>query len=597
VGTLRVLARLRPGATPAQAAAEATAAARSVERPLAATLLFGEGGPVEVRVAPLAERLTEDVRPALVVFSAGMLLVLLVSCANVANLFLSQSAGRSRELAVRAALGAGRLRLVRQLLTESLVVSLAGGACGALVAWMLVAALPALAPADFPRLRDVRVDAVFFAIALAGSTLVGLSAGIVPALRGSARAPASPLHGGDRRATDWRAGRLRSLLLVTEAALAVMLLVGAGLLGRSFVSLARVDPGYEPDRVLVGTVHLTGAAAEAGRGPAAVARILERVRALSGVAAAGAGTMTPLGDSIGISMLTLAGPPGPDGQLPRARALSTTVTPGYAEALGLRLRGGRLFRDGDGALETRPFIVNEAFVRTYLDDGQPVVGRRYENRFGLAAIEIVGIVGDALHGGFDAEFEPQIYFPQASDAGFRQTTLVVRTSDHPERIVPALRSIVADAEAGAALEAVAPLGARVAASMSQPRFAASVLGAFAALAAGLAATGLYGVLSFHVSRRRREIGIRAALGADRARILRLVLRQGMGVTAAGLALGLAASALGSRALEGMLFGVSRLDGWSFGAAAGLLALVAAAASLVPARRAAGVDPAEALRAE
>jgi predicted permease len=597
VSIMRALARLAPGATPEAAAAEATAVARSLERPMATRLLFGEGGPVEVRVGRLLDSMTGRIRPALLLLAAGIVVVLLIACANVANLFLSRSAARSRELAVRAALGAGRRRLLRQLLTESLVISLAGGALGIFTGWALTSAVPAFAPQGFPRLDDVRVDGWFLGAAFLVSTFVGLAAGAIPAFRGSAWALLPAMREGDARATAGQGRVARALLLAGEAALAVMLLVGAVLLARSFTALVRVDAGYDAGHVLVGTLYFSGAARQAGYGPAAVDRILTRVRAHPGAAAAGVSNMAPFSGVTAISGFTIPGQTGPDGQPVVARALSNTITPGYAEALGMQLRAGRFFGAGDGTSGTKPLIVNDAFVRTYLSDGRPVVGRRYQGLLRFDSVEIVGVVGDVLQGQLDAKPEPQIYFPQAPDAQTFQLTIAVRTAGDPSAFAPLLRSLVREADGAVALDAVGPLGARVADSVSQPRFAASVLGAFAVLAALLAATGLYGVLSYHVSQRRRELGVRAALGADRGRLMRLVLRQGLVVTGAGLVVGLAGAAAGTRLMGRLLFGVTPLDAISFAAAPALLGLVALAACLVPALRAAAVDPAEALKAE
>lgn len=598
INVMRALARLAPGATPEQAAAEATAAARSVERPMAAMLLFGEGGPVEVRVQPMLEDMTARVRPALLLLAVGIGLVLLIACANVTNLLLSRATSRARELAVRAALGAGRGRLVRQLLTESLVLALAGGTLGALLGWGLTALVPALAPANFPRLDGVQVDWRFLTVAFLAATFVGIAAGTIPALRASAAGTASAMRDGDLRVSTARGGLGRAILLGGEAALAVILLVAAVLLARSFATLVRVDPGYDPQHVLVGTLYLTGSAAEPGRGQALVASILDRVRASGSVVAAGASNMSPLSNVAAISGFTIPGQLGPDGNPVVARALTNRVTPGYTEALGMRLREGRWIQPGDETAGFGTMLVNEAFVRTYLSDGRPVVGRRYEGLFSeQGGVEIGGVVEDVLPGQLDGRPEPQIYLPQQTDGRLGMAMIAIRTTGDPASFVPTLRSIVRETDSSIALDAVEPLGARVSASVSQPRFAASVLGALAILAVLLAAAGLYSVLSYNVSQRRRELGVRAALGADRSRLMRLVLGQGLGVTSVGLVAGMAGAVGATRLLQGMLFGVSPLDMISFVSAPVLLGLVALAACLIPALRAAAADPAEALRAE
>jgi predicted permease len=596
VNFIRALARLKPGATPEQAAAEATAAARTAERPMAVNMLFGQGGPVEIRVVRLLDTITERIRPALLVLAGGILLVLLIACANVANLYLSRGTARSRELAVRAALGAGRRRLAGQLLTESLVISLAGGTIGAFVGWALTRAVPALAPVGFPRVDDVQVDVRFLGIALLVSLFVGVTAGLLPALRGSTAALSPALREGDTRTTAGRV-RARALLLAGEAALAVVLLVGAALLGRSFVALLHVDAGYDPDNVLLATLYLGGAAAEEGRGAEAVDRILGRIRAASGVAYAGASNMAPFSGVTAVSGFSLPGRTTPEGQPVIARALSNSITPGYAEALGMRLLEGRLLTEQDRSGGIRPMLVNDAFVRTYLRDERQVIGMRFPRLFSDEGAAIVGIVADVLQGQLDAKPEPQLYLPAQRTQTIQQMTLAVKTSGDPTAFVPTLRALVGSTEPAAAVDSAGTLAARVSESVGQPRFAAAALGAFAALALALAATGLYGVLSYTVSQRRREMGVRAALGARRGQIVGLILRQGLAVTSLGLALGIAAALAATRLVEGMLFGVSRLDVASFAIGPALLLLVAVAACLVPARRAASIDPAEALRAE
>lgn len=603
VSVMFVLARLRPGVTPEQAAAEGTAIARAQERPLAADMLFGKGGPVQVNVRGLAAEATSRVRPAMLVLFAGVGLLLLVACANVANLFLSRGAGRSREMAVRAALGAGRGRLVRQLLTESMTFALAGGALGVALAFVLVRALPVLAPAEFPRLEQVALDGGALLVTLAASLLVGILAGLLPALRGARHGIGAAMRHSDVRTMAGGGGRVRSALLVAEAALAVMLLVGAGLVGRSFAALTRVDAGYEPSNVLMGEVYLTGAAA-AGRRPEQFAtELLARVRAMPGVSAAGIGNMAPFGNSAYITGFTIPGSIGPDGKPVVARALQYDVTPGYAEALGLRLREGRLFTDADVTRAIGSYLVNETFARTYFTDGRPVVGRQWQN-FGREerTAEIIGVVGDVLKDGLDSERQAEIYrvVGPALPGSARSRTnlnLVVRAAGDPSALGPAVREAVRSVEPSAAIDRVGPLAARVSQSVGEPRFAAAVLIAFAALGLLLAATGLYGVLSYTVTTRRREIGVRAALGAERRDLIALVVRQGLGVTVIGLAVGIAAAALLTRLMEKLLFGVEPLDPLSFAVAPAVLLVVALAACAVPALRAARVEPGVALRAD
>ena len=602
-GRMRVLAaigRLAGGVSPAQAAAEGTAAARTVARPPAAQLLFGEGGPVEVRVAGYVDQMTSRVRPALLVLAAGVGFVLLVACANVANLFLSRGVARQRELAVRAALGAGRARLFRQLLTESLLLSAAGGALGVWLAWLLVEALPAVAPASLPRLTEIRLDGPALMFGVVVSLLTGLLSGALPAFRGARTGLASAMADGDVRSTGSVARRLRRGLLVAEAALAVLLLVGTGLLARSFVALAGVDPGYNADKVLMAQVLLPPVAAGDASNSVVAESILSRLQTLPGVVAAGAGNMAPLAPTSAIQMLTLP-EIGPDGERITARALAWTVSHGYAEALGLRVRAGRSFTAVDATSPTRAVIVNEEFVRRYWTDGRPVVGRQYEGVFsekGTLA-EVVGVVGNTLKDGLDTRPEPEVYAPaRAMAASFsRQMHLAIRTSGDPTALSADLRRVVLEVEPRAALDGVTTLDARVSASVAQPRFLASVLGAFAVTAVLLSAIGLYGVLSYGVAQRRREMGVRTAMGASRRQLVGLILREGLGTVAVGLVAGLAAAAGLARLIESLLFGITPLDARAYAVPPVVMLGVAALACVVPARRAASVDPAEVLRCE
>jgi putative ABC transport system permease protein len=633
ISLFSALARLAPGATAEQAAAEATTAARNSGAPvmmggpvgppvpMPPRSPAGPGGPDAadgppgerapgpvVRVDSIVNTMTARIRPALVVLSVAVVAVLLIGCANVANLLLSRGVARERELAVRAAMGAGRRRLLSQLLAESLLLALAGGAMGLFVGWAFVRVLPQLAPADFPRLVDIQVNGVVLGFALLASIAAGLFSGALPALRASRVDLVSSLRDGMGASSGPRMARLRAGLLVAEAALAVALLIGSGLLIRSFVSLVQVDAGYTAENVLFANVILPGGGGAPGARPqpGAFARtatladaLLTRLQQLPGVIAAAAGNMAPLGGAMAISAFDLPGMVNADGSPVIARASEFTVTPGYLDALGLRLRQGRWHTDTDRTSAIRSLVVNEAFVRAYLSDGRPVVGRRFEGLNGPGeTTEIVGVVGDMLLGGLDTEPQPATYWPVSEAHPLRgRMFLLVRTAGDPSAIVPTLRTLVRESDPGAALDGVGPLAARVAASVSQPRFAATVLGSLAVLAVVLAAVGLYGVLSYNVSRRQREIGVRAALGAPRSEILRLVVTQGLGVTVAGLVIGVAGAAAATRLMQQMLFGVTPLDWLTFTAAPLVLLLVAVVACLVPARRAAATDPAVALRYE
>jgi predicted permease len=595
------LARLRPGASIAQAEAEGTTAARSVPRPAVASMLFGNGGPVVVRVERLADLLTAQVRPALLLLGASVVFVLLIACANVANLFLSRGVARQRELAVRAALGATRGQLARQLLAESAVFAIGGGIAGLAIAWLLIRILPIVAPADFPRLDGIRVDTATLVSAALASIGSALAAGLMPAWRGARFELAPSLNPGDGSAGGGIGGdrgrRARDVLLVVESALATLLLVGAALLGRSVVALMHVDAGYDATNVLLARVY-EPAGMTGDRAVRFVADVVERLRNRPQVVAAGAGNMMPFNDSTWVAGFTL--PASIAGsKSSRVRTVSYLVTPGYAEALHLRLREGRLFTAADAPSDTPlQVIVNEEFVRQYMAVA-PVAGRGFAGGpYKVGASQIIGVVANVLKDGNATSPLPEIYtLASAARPILNEVNIVVRTVGDPSAAAAALRAIVRDLDRGAAVGETTPLTARVSASTAQPRFAAAVLIAFAMLALVLAAVGLYGMLSYAVARRTRELGVRVALGASRGAILAMVLREGLSRMAVGALLGLAISAAGARAIGGLLFGISSFDLPAYAAAPAILAPLAAIACLAPAWRAATIDPAIALRGE
>ena len=594
---MSVLARLKPGVTVEQAAAEGTAAARTVKRPMSAELLFGKGGPVEVRVHGLTESMSKRVRPALLLLASAVALVLFIACANVANLLLARGTSRSRELAVRAALGAGGGRLARQLLTESTVLAIAGGVAGVFLAWVLVQAVPAWAPEGFPRVQDVRLDARVLAFAMVLSLVAGGMAGVFPAWRASRTELTPSLRDGDGRSAGSGA-RVRSTLLAFEAALSVVLLIGAALLVRSFVALVHVNPGYDPTNVLTGRIYVMGTAATPARRVQIVQTLAQRLRTMPGVDAAGISNMAPLGESSFVSGFSFG--VNQSGQPVVARALQYIVTAGYAEALGMRLKEGRLLQPADETSPLQAMLVNEAFVRAYVTDGKSVVGRRYRGLLGSDHVttEIVGVVGDVLKDGLDGQAQAEVYLAHGETRGIRrEINVVVRTAGDPLVFAATLRSLVADVEPTAALDRVGTMSSRVADSVSEPRFATTVLGMFALLALAIAAAGLYGVLSYNVTQRRRELGIRAALGATRARVMTMVIREGLAVTIVGLILGMIASVAVARRLQPLLFGIQPLDAMSFAIVPLILLAVAVLACTIPARRAAATDPATTLRSD
>jgi putative ABC transport system permease protein len=597
------LGRLRTGVTPEQAEAEGTAAARNTPRPPSTEFFFGRGGPVIVHARPLVADMTLAVRPALVVLACAVALVLLIACANVANLLLSRGAARQRELTIRSALGGSRGRLVQQLLTESILLSTAGGVAGLALAWTLIRLLPLGAPERFPRLEAVTIDGAVLAFGLAASLAAAFVSGLVPALRSTRVDLFQAFRGGEGSASASvharGARRLRLGLLIVESAFAVVLTVGASLLAHSFLRLTRVDAGYDADHVHVMRVKLPEGSNLDVRSAAFIERLLDRIRATPGVDAAGAANMLPLLPMTAVTNVTLPASIG-GGKPTVGRVLSYVVTPGYAETMGLRLREGRFFSDRDVTSGLRATIVNQEFVRQFLAEGRAVglrLGPIYEGEY-AAETEIVGVVGDVLKDGNDTARQPEMYFAHASRThrivGF--PTFVVRGADEAA-LEAAMRRYAREIDGDVAIDSVAPLRTLVIASWAQPRFAAAVVSGFAVLAMGLAAIGLYGALSYSVSQRRRELGVRAALGATRAALVGLVLREGVWVTLLGVGLGMGVASLLTRLMTRLLFGTSPLDTLSFTLGPALLFLVGIAASLLPALRAASTDPAKVLRGE
>lgn len=606
----QAIARLADGMTAAQAAVEGTAIARTQPRPPGARVLWGEGGPVDVYARTMVDDMTARVRPVVLVFLAGVGCLLLIACANVTNLLLFRGVSREREFTVRAAIGAGRGRIVRQLLTESLVIASIGAALGIALAAFGLRVVQLLAPANFPRLEAVRLDLPVVAFACAVSLVAGTLAGLAPAIRAAGLNLISGLRVGPTTSTGRRTARLRSMLVAAESAIAVVLVVAAVLLGRSLVQLLNVDVGYDSRNVFVAGIRLAnGPGADPftqhARSTAFRSELLERLRALPGVASAGAGNMAPFGTFTVARLLTVS-IPGRDAVT--TRALSYVVTPGYGEALRLRLREGRLLNEADLTIRTQSIVVNDAFVRTFLDGVQPV-GFAVEGLLarGVRA-EIVGVVADVRKDGLDDAPEPEVYlvpaYPLRHDP-FRalahevrdDITVVVRTDGDPAALVSTLREIVRELRGDAVLDYATTLEARTAESVRTERFGAVILAAFSVLALMLAAIGLYTVLSYSVSSRRREIGVRTALGANRRIIAWMVVRDGMRVTCAGLLVGIVGALFATRFLRAMLFGIEPHDPVSLAVAPLVLAAVALMATVLPARRAMRMDPRIALRSE
>jgi predicted permease len=585
--SLRLFARLRPGVTRAEAQAETD----GIWRGLAAR--FPRDTRADVVIGPLHDKVVGNVQRPLLVLLAGVGFVLLIGCANVANLLLSRSAARQREIAIRASLGAGRARLVRQLLTESALLALLGGALGVgLCAWG-VQALVALAPPDLPRLDAVAVDGPVLAFALAVSLLTGVAFGLAPALRLTTPDLQRSLRAGGRAATDGAGGqRTRGLLVIAEVALALVLLIGGGLMIRSFQRLLAIDPGFRPQGVVA--FDVPGRWAPEQRLPS-YQRLMARVRALPGVQAAGAINHLPLaGDIWGRGYVIPGAPlPLPDRQM---TAIYRIVAPGYLATMGMTLVRGRDVGEQDGPGAPGVAIVNEAFARATWPGQDPLGKRISVQDGGPDPREIVGVVRDVRQRDWSAATQPEMYLAYLQNPS-STLTLVVRAAGAAEAVVPAVGREIAALDSQLPPARVRVMDDVVADAVGQPRFHLLLLNLFAALALVLAAVGVYGVMAYAVSRRTQEIGVRLALGAPARRVLALVVGQGLRLAAAGVVLGLVAAAATTRLMRALLYEVSPTDPLTFAALAlGLLA-VSALASYLPARRATRIDPMTALRSE
>jgi putative ABC transport system permease protein len=555
-----VLARLKPGAALEAAQQELTAMAGP-----------SEGGR-EARVTPLKEVVSGSARESLLVLLGAVGMVLLVACVNVANLLLARTAARGREIAIRTALGVGRLRLMRQFLTESLMLALAGGLAGLVLGTWGSRALVKTAAEQIPRAGEIGLDWRVFSFLLAACVATGIGFGLAPAIA-AARGGASALKSRGVRSA------LRDGLVVVEIALAFVLLAGAGLLLRTFLNLQRTDPGLNAENVL--TVHMVVSGARES------SVLAERVSQIPGVRAAGFISMLPLQNSGWNGGFTIRGRAG------LGQSELRYVTPGYFRAMGIPIRRGRDFSARDTSDVPRFILINEALARRYFPNEDPV-GRTLDRG------TIIGVAGDVRQSTLDVPAQPEIYYAVAQNfAQIRRlgSTLVVRGDGPPEALVGAIRAAVREVNPNQGLFRVATMQRVIEESLASPRLYAWLLGLFGFLGAVLAAAGIYGVVAYLVALRTREFGIRMALGADAGRVLRLVLRRGAVLAALGLAMGMGAAVALTRVLQGLLYGVTATDPVTFGAMAMLLAAVALAACLVPARRATKIDPMTALRHE
>ena len=590
---LNVIARLKPGLTVEQARAGTQVIAQRLAE---ADPQFHQGA--MIRIIALRDQIVGAVKPLLLVLLGTVAFVLLIACANIANLLLTRAAARHKEIAVRLALGATRWHLVKQLLTESMLLALLGGALGLFLArWgidLIVAAIPQSQMNFGPGLAiDLRALAFTGALSL----LTGVIFGLAPALQASKADLQESLKEGSRTSSIAASNRLRSMLIVSEIALALVLLVGAGLMTKSLLRLLDVDPGFDPKNLLTFQLSLPSAKYGANnQAPVFYQQLLTRLETLPGVKGAGAVNRLPLvGGSTGVPLIEGRPAPAP-GQEPVANV--RTVSFGYFRAMGIPLIKGRVFTEQDQVGAPRVLMVNQTLA-AQLFSGQNAIGQRIRFTFtGDQPFEIVGVVGDEKVTPLDTATTPVIYFPHLQNSDLAMN-MVVRTATDPLAFASTVRSEVRAMDADLLVYHIESMEHHIAMrpSTMMRRYPTMLIGAFAAIALLLAVIGIYGIISYSVSQRTHELAIRIALGAGRRDILKLVVGQGLGLTAAGIGIGLAAAFMLTSFLSSMLFEVGTSDPLIFIGVAMLLAAVALLASYLPARRATKVDPMVALRCE
>ncbi|HEY6271767.1 MAG TPA: ABC transporter permease [Terriglobales bacterium] len=589
---LDVMARLKPGITVTQAEAEMRTIAGDLNKQ------FPENHPRGAKVLPELSELAQNVRPALLILLGAVGCVLLIACANVANLLLARGTARQREIAIRSALGASRGRVMRQVLTECVVLSCLGGALGLLLAIWGIDLLVRVIPEGVPRLSEIGLDARLLVFAVVVSLLTGLLFGLVPAVQGSKTDLTEALKEGARGASEGvQRSRVRSTLVVGEVAIAMVLLVGAGLLMKSFVRLERVDPGFKADHVLTFGLQ-PPSTYDIGRRQQFFRQVVARIHSSPGVRSASAVTPLPLGGDEADCGFQIEGSPVPEASAPNTHY--TAAEPDYFRTMGIPFLQGRDFTPRDD-LETTPVIIINQTLAELFFPGQNPIGQRIKPGIGNGyneppMREIVGVVGDVKPVRLNGPRSAQVYVPMAqSPSG--SVVIVARTATDPATIASAARDEVKALDKDVPVFAVKALDEYVGDSVSESRFTSRLLGSFAGLALILAAVGIYGVISYSVTQRTHEIGVRIALGAGLGDVLKLVVGQGVRLALAGIGIG-AVAALGmTRLLRTMLFGVQPSDPLTFALVSSILCAAALLATYVPARRATKVDPMVALRYE
>ena len=591
---LQAIGRLKPGVDRGRAQGEMDAIASALERQYPDV-----NAGIGVRLVPLHDEIVGDVRQSLLILLGAVGLVLVIACANVANLLLTRGASRQKELAIRAALGAGRKRLLRQMLTESLVLAIAGAAAGLVLAAWAIDALHSLAPSNVPRLTGIRIDTPVILYTSLAALISGVLFGMAPALQAGVTSTGEFLKEGGRAGSEGSRGRrLRSAVAIVEIAVALVLLIGAGLLVRSFVAMNRVELGFDPRNILALRVDLPDARyPQSAQVTAFYDDLASRLRALPGAESVGLGSSVLLPALPQSATLSVQGRPPLDASVRNVPVPYDSITPGFFTTLRIPLIRGRLFTEADNSTARRVVVVNESLVRRFFPDGDALgknvtFGNPVDS--GTQWATIVGIVGDTRRGGVDREPWAEVYYPLAQAPDTRMYALI-RTTGDPVGLMRPAQAAVWAIDRNQPIHSARTVNAILAASQANRRFTTALLALFSMVALALAAIGIYGVIAYSTAQRTQEIGLRMALGARRVDVLAMVLKEGVMIGVAGLTLGTAAALGLSRFTSTLLFGVGARDPLTFVVLPLGLFLVAVLATFIPAARAIRISPMEALR--
>ena len=594
IRNLKMIGRLKPGVAAEQAQVEINAIASRLDKEYPEV-----NGGIESHVIPLHEQVTGDIRPALIVLMAAVTLVLLIACANVANLLLAKATNRQKEIAIRTALGANRLRILRQLLTESVVLGVLGGLLGLIFAIVGAKSLIAFVTVSMPRLKDFGFDSKVLLFTLAISLITSLLFGLAPAIDASKPNLNEALKEGGRSSSGSSArNKMRSVLVIAEVALAVVLVTASGLMFRSFVHLQRVNPGFNPENVLTLEIELPEATYRADQQQRVFQQqLLQRIRAVPGVRYASTADNVPFSGNAFNSSFMIEGRPIP-AVTERPRAFYRVISPDYFSTMGIPFVRGHQFTDRDSADAQGVAIINDAAARKYWP-GEDPLGKRVKRGRPESKnpwLTIVGLVGSANQASLREETQPEIYVPYLQNTS-RTFTLVARTNSDPRMLAGAIRKEVWAADKDLPISSMKLMEELISTSVAQPRFYLILLSVFAGLALVLAAVGVYGVMSYSVTLRTRDIGIRMALGATPIDIFKQVVGQALLLALIGLGVGIALAILSTRVMSSLLYGVSTMDPMTLASTSLALLVVALLAGYLPARRATKVDPIVTLRYE